>query len=226
MALALLLVTLLGCGYLLLLTYNAYKRRQYASAAGTAKWLTLWSGVYLVVLLAFSVTSREKVAGPGEEVRFCGLDWDCRLAASLIEVETRKTVGDPPREIIADGMYYLATVKVTTNAPAPALEPRNLTGVAVDAQGREYPRFPEAERILLSARRGEDPFERVSGPTGGSFKRTLVFDLPAGVNNPALILWEGSSIDRLVELFLIGDEASLFHAKTKLPLRIPERRPF
>jgi hypothetical protein len=46
-----------------------------------------------------------------------------------------------------------------------------------------------------------------------------VFDLPRSVRRPRLQFTEGYWIDRLIELFLIGDEDSLLHGKTTLLLQ-------
>jgi hypothetical protein len=209
-------------GYLLFFTYTSWTHREYAKALSTVKLLFACLGVYLVVLLALSFTSKETIIGGGGDVRLCGLSLGCDLSASVIQVEKQKTFGNPPRELIAEGMCYLVTVKVTSNAPQPKLNPRELSGVVVDAGGRKYQRFLQAERELLSARGAGDPFERVAGPSGGSYKRVLVFDLPPNVQNPALIVHEGSWTERALELFLIGDEDSLFHKKTKFLLRPPD----
>jgi hypothetical protein len=45
-----------------------------------------------------------------------------------------------------------------------------------------------------------------------------VFDLPSDIRNPSLLITEGPWMGRLIELFLIGDEDSLFHKKTRFRL--------
>jgi len=52
----------------------------------------------------------------------------------------------------------------------------------------------------------------------------LVFALPAGIQNPTLIVREGGWMDRMLQLFIIGEEDSLFHPTTRFPLNVPERR--
>jgi hypothetical protein len=220
MGLALMVVALLGAIYALFLIRTAWKRREFARAISTAKWLLIGVGVYLVVLLAVSIASEGRIAEGGEEVRLCDVTLDCSLAASVIQVDRKRTLGNPPREMIADGMYYLVTVKVTSYAADPQLNPRGLTGTVVDAEGRKFQRFLPGERELESARGEEDPFELRTGPTGGTYKKVFVFDLPADVDTPALIVQSASMLDRFVEFFLIGDEDSLFHGRTKLPLVI------
>lgn len=225
MGIALLLTTLLGCGYLFYLAYSAWQRRQYRSALTTAKWLLVWVVAYFVVLLTVSLASQERMAGGGEEVRFCGIWGECNLTASVLQVDRRKMLASLRRELMADGNYYLVTVKVTSYVPNPDLRPQNLTGYIVDADGGRYARFEHGEREFLRNLGGDNPYELTTGPSGGSYKRVMIFDLPTDVRNPTLVLQHGSWLDRFVELFLIGDEGSLFHKRTKLLLEPTERQP-
>ena len=64
-------------------------------------------------------------------------------------------------------------------------------GVVLDREGRQYHRS-----------------------AAGDYSTKLVFDLPADVASPKLHVHEGTWIARLSEMFLIGDEDSLFHKKT------------
>jgi hypothetical protein len=223
MGLALMFVMVVATGYLLYLIYRDRKHREYMQAMRTTKWLLLLVAGYVVVLIIVSSISRGDVLGGGGEVRFCGLEIDCTRTASIIFVERRKTLSNPPHELIANGIYYLVTVKVTNNAPNPNLEPRNLSGVVVDAYGRKHQEFVPGERelFLTASNGGKDPYARIAGPTGGSYKKTLVFDLPYNIENPMLMLQDGSWTDRFLELFLIGDEDSMFHAGTRLQILIP-----
>ena len=65
-------------------------------------------------------------------------------------------------------------------------------------------------------------YQIVSGPSGGSFRKTMVFDLPMDVQGPALVLQQGSWLDRMTQLFLVGDEDSMLHGKTKLQVVVSE----
>ena len=83
----------------------------------------------------------------------------------------------------------------------------------VDDLGTEHPRAVAAERAL-----GDTvSLERKLGP-GESLARRVVFDLPRGVRRPRLRFTEGYWIDRVIELFLIGDEDSLFHGRRTFAL--------
>ena len=222
MGFAIMLVTLIGCVYAGAVIRNAWKSRQYARGIKVAKLTAIGLLIYLGVLLGVSFMSTEKVAGGGEDVLFCDLLADCSRRAAVIGVDKRRTLGGPPREMIAEGMYYLVTVKVISYAQDPSLKPRDLSGVVMDARGNEYAPFAPGQRYVDNPGGSKDPFELRVGPSGGSYKRVLVFDLPRDIEQPALVLQEGSFLEHLAELFVIGDEDSLFHRKTKLLIDLPK----
>lgn len=222
MGFAIMLVGLIGCVYAGAAIRIAWKNRRYARGIKIAKLTAIGLLIYLGVLLGVSFTSTEKIAGGGEEARLCDLMADCSRRAAVVGVEKRRTLGTPPQEMISDGMYYLVTVKVTSYTQNPSLNPRDLSGVVVDAQDNEYSPFAPGQKYVDNPRGSENPFELRVGPTGGTYKRVLVFDLPRDIEQPALVLQEGSFLEHLVELFVIGDEDSLFHRKTKLLLELPK----
>ncbi len=223
MGVAFMVVALLAGVYALWLIRTAWRHREYDKAIKTGKWLLIGAGAYLAVLVAVSLASSGRVVSAGEEVRLCNALGDCNLAASVLQVDRKRTLGNPPREMIANGVYYLVTVKVTSYEPNPRLNPRDLSGVVVDEGGRKYPPFREGEREV-QAGLGEEPFAVQVSPTGGSYRRVLVFELPVGIQNPTLIVREGRWLDRMLQLIIIGEEDSLLHPTTRLPLNVPERR--
>jgi len=224
MGVAFMVVALLAGVYALWLIRTAWRHREYGKAIKTGKWLLIGAGAYFAVLVAVSLFSSGGVATGGEEVRLCNALGDCNLAVSVLQVDRKRTLGNPPQEMIADGMYYLITVKVTSYEPNPTLNPRDLSGVVVGENGEKYPQFREGEREVETGL-GKEPFAMQISPTGGSYRRVLVFDVPAGIQNPALVVREGGSVDRMLQLFIIGEEDSLFHPTTRLQLNLPERRP-
>jgi hypothetical protein len=177
----------------------------------------IWIAAYLLVLISVSAVSHAQVLGPGAEKRCCGFYLDCHLAASVDRVDTAQFIGGGSGErphLRADGTWWIVTVRVSSNARRARLallEPR-LT--VVDDLGSEYPRAAAAERALGDTA----SLERKLGP-GESLVRRVVFDLPRIVRRPRLQVTEGYWIDRLIELFLIGDEDSLLHGKTTFLLQ-------
>ena len=224
MGVALMMVALLAGVYALVMIRVFWRRREYAKAVAAGKWLLAGVAVYLAALIAVSVASPPKVASGSEEVRLCDALGDCSLAVYVLEAEQRRTLGNPPQEMISDGVYYIVTVKVTSYSANPAFAPGDLTAFVVDDSGASASRFPEGERPVHATLSRENPYQVQSGPTGGSFKKTFVFDVPADAKNPCLIVRAGGWLDRLLQLFVIGDEDSLFHPGTRLPLNVPRPR--
>ena len=218
MGLALFGILLIGTVTGAFFIVRAWNRREFQEGMLILRWgLVIWVA-YLAALFAVALVTPEREVGGGE-VRFCGIDPECMLSASVIRITYAKTFGDPPREMIAQGMYYFVTVRVVGTSPEQAIRPA-LTGVVVDAKGRKYPQATEAERAYrLISTRPTEPAMR------GTSRTVMIFDLPLDIERPALIIREGSMIEDLFERFIVGDEASLFHPQTKLRLLKPEERP-
>jgi hypothetical protein len=176
----------------------------------------IWFAAYLLVLISVSAVSHARVLAPGAEKRFCGFYLDCHLAASINRVDTAHVIGGgsgAPPPLRADGTWWIVTVRVSSNARRARLALLRPRLTVVDDLGTEYPRAPAAERALGDT----TSLERRLGP-GESLLRRVVFDLPRDVRRPRLQFTEGYWIDRLIELFLIGDEDSLLHGRTTLSL--------
>ncbi len=177
----------------------------------------IWIAAYLLLLLSVSTVSHAQVLRPGAEKRFCGFYLDCHLAASVDRVDTAHVIGGgngKQPQLRADGTWWVVTVRVSSNARRAHLGLLRPRLTVVDDLGTEYPRAAAAERELGDTA----SLERNLGP-GESLVRRVVFDLPRSVRRPRLQFTEGYWIDRLIELFLIGDEDSLLHGKTTFLLQ-------
>ncbi len=172
-----------------------------------------WAALYLVVLAGASLTSQEKVLDLKERKAFCGFYLDCHLSVSVEEVQRVPHVGERAEQVQADGVFYLITVRVNNDGMQARLPLRNPKATLIDAYGVTYTRSLEAERALAEQEGVPMAFTR-SVSAGHSYTKTLVFDVPPGVRAPKLLVTQGMVLDRFIELFLIGDEDSLFHRKT------------
>lgn len=170
----------------------------------------VWLGVYTGALLIASLSSKERVLGLNEAKAFCGFYLDCHLHASVVNVQRVKSLG--PGQRAAQGVYCVVTVRISSDARRATLKPHHLAATVVDDRGNVYERSSEGEKALESALGGIVPFEQPVGPAG-FYAKDLVFDLPADIRDPRLRITEGPWMGRLIELFLIGDEDSLFHRK-------------
>lgn len=185
-------------------------------------WLTRYSlavavagvGLYSTLLLAASLTSREKVLRPGEQKYFCEID--CHVAYSVMNVATTRVLGAPPQQATATGTFYVVkvrswfderTISSRRSRTAP-LRPDLRRVVVVDEQGREYEPSDTGLAALEQARGKTTPLTQPLRP-GESYTTDLVFDLPVGVQNPRLLITDASGISAL----LIGHENSFLHKK-------------
>ena len=215
--LAILLITLLVLSVASVAVIWALITQKLNLAKRVIMGILIWTGIYLGILLTVSLTSSERVIGLGEEKRFCGFYLDCHLATSVLEVGKTKIIGDRPNRNTAKGIYYIVKVKVSSDALGATLNFSNPIATIVDGQGRKYARSLDLEKQLESFQGMALEF---SGPVeiGSSHPKDLVFDIPQDVRNPRLLVTEGHWIERLIELFLIGDDDSLFHKRTMFRL--------
>jgi uncharacterized membrane protein len=106
-------MALLGTGFLLFLAALVLVQSLVVRRTRRAKVVLLGmaivAGAYLAAILIFSLTSHEKVLARGEEKHFCEID--CHLAYSVVNTRQSKTLGDPPNQEIAQGVYTI--VKIT-----------------------------------------------------------------------------------------------------------------
>ena len=168
----------------------------------------LWALTYGAVLFTTSWVSRDRLLSVGEAKAFCGLYLDCHLHARVVGVHAAAVVGSPGSEVRARGRFLVVRLRIESNAKRVTLGPDFLQAVVVDGRGREFLRDRMAERALLGG--DAPPLDQRVAP-GQGYERTLVFDVPADARDPRLQVSEGHPIQRFVELFLIGDEDSLFH---------------
>lgn len=180
-----------------------------------------WVGVYAAFLLGFSLTAREKVLAAGEQKYFCEVD--CHLAYSVVDVTTTKTLGAPPNPTSAQGLFYVVAVKVwfdertitATRGDSP-LAPNSRRIRVVDDQGQMHHYFVAGQKAL-EGREGNLACLWTPLRPGESCTAELVFDLPADIQNPRLLI---TTADELTS-FIIGHENSPFHKKIYFNLSPP-----
>jgi hypothetical protein len=166
---------------------------------------------YGILLLGFSLFSREHTLARGEEKYFCELD--CHLAYSVQNVERARTIGD----VTASGEFYIVTLRTRFDENTIAswrprdvpLTPAPLTIAIVDAQGRTIEPSAPAQ-AAWQANHGNahsvlDPLR-----PGESYETTWIFDVPTEARSPRLLAWFGAFPTQV----LIGDESSVLHKKT------------
>lgn len=172
-----------------------------------------WGALYLAGLLATSLASDDRLLGWHHPKPFCGFYIDCHVSVSVEGVTTTPAIGEGAHRVTAEGMFYVVTLRYSSNAIRAPLSTGSPAATIRDDQGRMYSRASEAEAVLTSTLEHPAPLPRTLAP-GESVTTQIVFDLPPEAPAPRLYVRQGFGIDRLVELFLIGDEDSLLHRRT------------
>ena len=184
--------------------------------------LAVWAAgaaLYVVLLLGFSLASHEDTVARGGEKYFC--EADCHLAYSVVGVETARTIGAGASQRTATGTFYVVSLRTRFDETTTSLRrpkdatlhpnPRRLVLVADD--GASYAPSSEGQAALEAAGGQGTPLDKPLLP-GESYITRLVFDAPAGLSNPRLLLL----LDDFVTHFMIGEENSFLHKKTYLRL--------
>ena len=180
--------------------------------------IVLIAGIYFGAMLIFSFASSETALARGQEKHFCEID--CHLAYSVVDVNQSKTLGNPPNQITAAGMYNALTIKtrfdettISAHRGNGLLYPNSRVLTVIDAEGRKYFPATEAQRAFEQSKDAGIPLTTPLRP-GESYTTTLVFDLPTNVRNPTLLINEGEWLTHVV----IGHENSPLHKKTRFQL--------
>lgn len=206
-----------GAGLLALLLIavivTLFWRRQWLRYTVTAL-LVLIVG-YGILLLGFSLFSRERTLAWGQEKYFCELD--CHLAYSVESVQHVKTIGDTA----AAGEFYVVTVRTrfdeSTTAPwrprDVPLTPDPLDFAVIDGQGRSIQRS-SAGQSAWDAMHGQSHSLTDSLRPGESYETILIFDVPQDMHAMRLL----ASFPVFPTQVLIGDENSVLHKKTYFSL--------
>lgn len=197
--------------------YGLIKRRYKRARVGLAALCGVML-VYLGLIFAFSLGSREKVLARGEEKYFCELD--CHLAYSVVDVSQTKTIGNPPNVATAGGMFYIVTIRTrfdeNTISPqrgdAP-LTPNSRSLAIFDRRGRRYNQSTEGQRALELSGGAGTPITTPLRP-GEAYTTALVFDVPTRIKKPTLLINE----EMLPTRFIVGHENSFWHGRTKFRL--------
>jgi hypothetical protein len=212
----------LGTGFLLFvvglaLIYSVVRKKFWLTKLALVT-IALVAGLYLVILLSFSFASSEKVLARGEEKHFCEID--CHLAYLVADVRETKTLGDAPNQMTAAGVFRVVTIKtrfdentISSTRGNSLLYPNSRVVTISDENGNQYSPSAEAQGLLGKSQAAGTAMTTPLRP-GESYSTTLIFDLPADIKSPTLLIREGE----LVTHFVIGHENSPLHKKTRFQI--------
>ena len=213
---------LLGTGFLLLtagltLGYSIVMKKPRLTKVALLT-IVLVAGVYLTTMLIYSFASSEKVLARGEEKHFCEID--CHLAYSVTDVHETKVLGEGPDQLTAAGMFRVVTVKtrfdentISRNRGDRLLYPNSRVVSIGDENGTQYFPSATAQSVLEKSQTAGTPMTIPLRPSE-KYSTTLVFDLPADIKNPTLLIHEGEVLTH----FVIGHENSFLHKKTRFQI--------
>jgi hypothetical protein len=215
-------LALLGTGFLLLtagltLGYSVLMKKSWLTKFALLT-IALVGAVYLAVLLIYSFASSEKVLARGEEKHFCEID--CHLAYSVTDVHETKVLGEGPNQLTAAGLFRVLTIKtrfdettIGRNRGDRLLYPNSRVVSINDENGTQY--FPSAvgQNVLEKSQTAGTAMTVPLRPRE-TYSTTLVFDLPADIKNPTLLIHEGEFLTH----FVIGHENSFLHKKTRFQI--------
>ena len=160
--------------------------------------LAVVAGVgYAGFFLSTSLTSQERVLPVGTAYHFCGFYLDCHLSVAVESVVVTPLAGG--------GERYTVQVRFASDARRATMELRHPGATLVDDLGAQV--------------------EPASGPTGArlspdsSMIAEFIFDARTPLVNPRLRMVKGDRIERMAEVFLIGDPDSFLHPPVTLALR-------
>lgn len=203
------LVVAIGATYLVFSLYRERRTRALIVAAAIGGWLAAYAAIVMII----SLSSAGRVLELDEPKRFCGFYLDCHAIVTVRAVTRTPTLGEGDHQIRAAGEFYVVTLEQSSDADNVPIGLAKPEAVVIDAEGQRYARSPTGEAALARVYGEQPPLGRAVR-TGEAYATRLVFDLPADIRDPKLHVSERDLLARLSELFLIGDEDSLFHRPT------------
>jgi hypothetical protein len=170
--------------------------------------------LYATLLFGFSLGSSEKVLAIGGQKHFCEID--CHIAYSVTSVTSASELGSGEKRTAPAGKFYVVRLQTwfdpSTIAPFRGngpLAPSSRRVVVVDDAGREFsPSQPGQRAIELTPGATTTPLTTPLRP-GETYSTDFVFDLPADVHQPRLLVGDADPISTLI----IGHEDSPLHKK-------------
>jgi len=156
------------------------------------------AGLYLLLFVGTSLSSRNRVLAPGEEKHICEID--CHLAYSVVGSNAEPLpTGQVRQTVTVKVRFDEETISARRSRTAP-LTPNSRYVALVDAQGHQYLGSTDGLRRQLIP--------------GESYTTDLVFEIPAGARDLRLVLRNNDA----ETAFIIGHENSPWHGKTTFRL--------
>jgi hypothetical protein len=173
--------------------------------AGWAAFILL----YLGAVAAVSLASPQRVVAMGE--KRCFDDW-CVAVEDVVRVSE---LGAGEQSVTANGVFYVVTLQLSNRARGRAQRASSAAIHLLDGQGRVFD-LSALGQAAYEAQHGAAAPLTTSMPVGGSFTTVQVFDLPLDAREVGLTVEHPVGFSP--GWFIIGDESSLLHKPTIVPL--------
>lgn len=181
--------------------------------AKVVKLSLVWGAAYLSLLIGTSTSSDKVVLEPGARKAFCGFHIDCHLGIRVTNAwRSSGLIADDPRR-----EFLFVDIEVSSDAKQVPLRLRDPRFVVIAEDGRRFERALRIEH-QVATRLGQAHSVEVPLPPDGVLVKTLIYEMPRDARNLRLHATNGEIGERFAELFLIGDEDSLFHEPVLLGL--------
>jgi hypothetical protein len=165
----------------------------------------IWALVIALALIAvtgayglFSAAQPQRNIGFGQPIQ------QDDFVYIVVGVAKARSIGWADNRVRAHGSFYIPTIEIENRAQRVAYQWDPAIVYVVDGAGRRYPFSLDAQRALDATR----PTGQTV-PAGGSARFQVVFDLPDGIDRPALAFSNG---------ILMGD---VFNGAAYMKARIP-----
>jgi hypothetical protein len=184
---------------------RGHRRRAFRLLVGWA----ISAAIYLGAVVVVALTSPQRILAIGEDR--CFDDW----CVAVEDVTVVRELGPGDRVVRADGLFYVVTLRLSNHGRGRAQRASSAAVHLIDERGRMYE----------VSEQGQQAFEAQYGPAlpltstvgVGQFLNTVrVFDLPADAHGIGLTV--AHPVGPSPGLFIIGDDASLFHKPTIIRL--------
>jgi hypothetical protein len=188
---------LVGVALAALLAFARITKREPLSRI-SSRLLIGGAGVYLLLIVIGSITSRSRVLAPGEEKHICEID--CHLAYSVVAARSESLPGGLVNHVVTVKVRFDEATISSRRSRTAALSPNSRHVALVDSAGNQYPGSADSlHRPLIP---------------GESYTTDIAFEVPMKATGLRLIL---RSADPETAL-LIGHENGPFHGKTTFAL--------
>ena len=165
--------------------------------------------LYLGVVAVIGLFSPQRVIAFDQDR--CFDDW-CMAVEDVTQV---RVLGQSEHQIQAKGMFYVVALRLSNHARGRAQRASSTTVHLVDGQGQLHNISLEGQAAYVAQFGSVSPLTALI-PVGQSLHTVQVFDLPPDAEPVGLTVEHPVGFGP--GLFIIGDEASLFHKSTIMRL--------